>query len=142
MLAAALLVEKGVGKGDRVALLSLNRSCFFIVLGALAKIGVIMVLLNWRLSSKDLNLNMLAIFQITGMNLALAVMQVGGRNIIIEKFNEKQLLELTTAEKVSLWGSFSPILSRTIEEFDKGEYNISSLKYVVGLDGPETIASF
>ncbi len=61
---------------------------------------------------------------------------------IIEKFNEKQVLKLTTSEQVTLWGSFPPILSRTIEEFQKGEYNISSLKYVVGLDGPETIASF
>lgn len=248
LLAASLLEEKGVVKGDRVALLSLNRSCFFILLGALAKIGAIMVPLNWRLSSgelsyilgdsspkilfydqsheqiandvtinssvdlldvmeieageggalltagpvgpevslvdqdtplciiytaaveghprgavlshgnlvaanmqvitsmglthKDVNLNMLPLFHITGLNLALAVMQVGGRNVIIEKFNEKQVLELTTSDKVTLWGSFPPILSRIIEELQKGEYNISSLKYVVGLDGPETIASF
>jgi len=45
-LAAVFLEEKGIGKGDRVALLSLNRSCFFILLGALAKIGPIMVPLN------------------------------------------------------------------------------------------------
>ena len=248
LVAAALLEEKGVGKGDRVALLSLNRSCFFVLLGALAKIGAIMVPLNWRLStgelsyilgdsspkvlfydqnheqiandvtinssvdlvdvmglqagggeqpisatstgsevnlidqdtplciiytaavegrprgavlshgnlvaanmqvitsmgltSKDVNLNMLPLFHITGLNLALAVMQVGGRNVIIGKFNEKQVLKLTTSELVTLWGSFPPILSRIIEELQKDEYNISSLKYVVGLDGPETIASF
>lgn len=248
LFTAALLEEKGVEKGDRVALLSLNRSCFFILLGALAKIGAILVPLNWRLSSgelhyilddsspkilfvddthdqvanditlnssvnllsvmeiqtggkeqtlsyssrgaevglvdqdtplciiytaaveghprgavlshgnlvaadmqvitsmglsdKDVNLNMLPLFHITGLNLALAVMQVGGCNVIIEKFNEKQVLELTTALNVTLWGSFPPILSRTIEEFEKGNYNLSSLKYIVGLDGPETIASF
>lgn len=100
------------------------------------------VITSMGLTGKDVNLNMLPLFHITGLNLALAVMQVGGRNIIIEKFNEKQVLELTTSLQVTLWGSFPPILSRTIEEFEKGEYNISSLKYVVGLDGPETIASF
>lgn len=248
LLTAAVLKDKGVCKGDRVAVLSLNHSGFFILIGALARLGAIMVPLNWRLSigelgyilkdsssmllftdqkhvdianeliknnsipvlniedlkaeskeqqvihdisgsedslidsntplciiytaavegyprgavlshenliaanmqvitsmglsEKDVNLNMLPLFHITGLNLALAVMQVGGRNIIIEKFTEQQTLELTQSEKVTLWGSFPPILSRTMEEFDKHDYDISSLKYVVGLDGPDTISSF
>ena len=246
---AAVLEEKGVARGDRVAILSLNCSGFFVLLGALARLGAIMVPLNWRLSvdelsyivkdsaprlvfaatkhtqmanelaqnssihvlniedmmragtseqrlisavvdsesckvdsdtplciiytaavegiprgavlshanliaanmqvitsmgllEADVNLNMLPLFHITGLNLALAVMQVGGRNIIIEKFTEQQTLELTESEKVTLWGSFPPILTRTMEEFEKTTYDISSLKYVVGLDNPENIIRF
>ena len=246
--AAAVLKDNGVCRGDRVAVLSLNHGGFFILLGALARLGAIMVPLNWRLSlgelsyiiedsspmllctdqqhtetaneitkkssigllniedlkeddkkkltigdisdtdvsliaaetplciiytaavegyprgavlshgnliaanmqvitsmglsDKDVNLNMLPLFHITGLNLALAVMQVGGRNIVIEKFDEKRTLELTNSEKITLWGSFPPILTRTMEEYDKSSYDISSLKYVVGLDGPDMIASF
>ena len=246
--AAAVLKDKGVGAGDRVAMLSLNNSGFFILLGALARLGAIMVPLNWRLSAaelsyivkdslpvflftdqehaqktneiikntsisvlnvedlttwdkkqpsknkastyddkstdsdmplciiytaavegyprgavlshgnliaanmqvitsmglsaKDANLNMLPLFHITGLNLALAVMQAGGRNVIVEKFDEIQVLEVTTAEKITLWGSFPPILNRIMTQLQKGAYDISSLKYVAGLDGPDTIASF
>lgn len=246
--AASVLKDKGVGAGDRVAMLSLNHSGFFILLGALARLGAIMVPLNWRLSAaelsyilrdssptflfidqehaqnanelikntsisvlnvedlsagdknqpsthkisayddnsidsdmplciiytaavegyprgailshgnliaanmqvitsmglskKDVNLNMLPLFHITGLNLALAVMQVGGRNVIIEKFNEKQVLEVTTSEKITIWGSFPPILNRTMSLLEQDTYDIASLKYVVGLDGPDNIASF
>lgn len=248
LLASAFLTAKGVGPGDRVALLSVNRSSYFILLGALAKLGAVMVPLNWRLSSgelsyilddsspkilfydqmhkqmvrdmainssvdlrdvmeieagfgaqflpetvaevdvdvvdqntplciiytaaveghprgavlshgnllaanmqviismgltgNDMSLNMLPLFHITGLNLAIAVMQVGGCNVVVEKFNEKQVLALTTSLEVTLWGSFPPILSRIMEELKKGGYNISSLKYVVGLDSPDTIVSF
>ena len=100
------------------------------------------VIIELGLSAVDVNLNMLPLFHITGLNLALAVMQVGGRNIVIDKFDEEQTLKLTAAEKVTLWGSFPPILSRTMALYEKGGHNISSLKYVVGLDGPEVIASF
>jgi long-chain acyl-CoA synthetase len=245
---ANVLAEKGVGKGDTVAALAMNKIGFFILLGALAKLGAILVPLNWRLSNgelsyilsdcspqflfsdhthratateiakgvnipildidcwrpeekeksqvkgiigftdevvdgdsplciiytaavagrprgavlshsnliaanmqviielglsaTDVNLNMLPLFHITGLNLALAVMQVGGRNIVIDKFDEEKTLKLTAAEKVTLWGSFPPILSRAMALYEKGSHNISSLKYVVGLDGPEVIASF
>ncbi len=38
------------------------------------------VITSMGLTGKDVNLNMLPLFHITGLNLALAVMQVGGRN--------------------------------------------------------------
>lgn len=245
---ATVLAEKGVGKGETVAVLTMNKIGFFILLGALARLGAILVPLNWRLSNgelsyilsdcspkflfsddthretaieitknidipildincwrpeateegqdkamfgfadtvvdgdsplciiytaavegrprgavlshsnllaaniqviiemglsaTDVNLNMLPLFHITGLNLALAVMQVGGKNIVIEKFDEQKTLELTATENVTLWGSFPPILSRTMALYEKGQHDISSLKYVVGLDGPEVIASF
>lgn len=243
--AATVLQDHGVEKGDRVAFLCMNRMEFFILVGAAAKLGAILVPLNWRLSQhelryivndssptvfftdhvhleratelaeqcsvslaqmemlfaggtprtsdievspqvdmmdgetplciiytaavdgyprgavlshsniiaanlqiitsmglagSDVNLTMLPLFHITGVNLALAVMQAGGKNIIIDKFDEFKTLQLTASEKVTVWGSFPPILSRIIEQLEKGEYDIRSLKYIVGLDGPETIS--
>ena len=85
---------------------------------------------------------MLPLFHITGLNLALAVMHMGGKNVVIEKFTEKETLYYTAQEKVTLWGSFPPILQRMIKAAGESDSNLSSLKYVVGLDGPETIAAF
>jgi fatty-acyl-CoA synthase len=48
--ACALESEFGVIKGDRVAILSLNRPDYLVLLYACARLGAIMVPLNWRLA--------------------------------------------------------------------------------------------
>lgn len=52
---AGWLKSQGVKKGDRVALLSPNDISYFDLLFACAKIGAILVPLNWRLSVHELN---------------------------------------------------------------------------------------
>lgn len=52
--AASVLLEHGLGPGDRVATLTLNGTAFFEVLFAAARIGVIVVPLNWRLSVEEI----------------------------------------------------------------------------------------
>ncbi len=51
---AALLVKMGVSHGDRVAVLCRNRIEFFELLFACAKIGAILVPLNWRMPRSEL----------------------------------------------------------------------------------------
>jgi fatty-acyl-CoA synthase len=51
---AALLSALGVGEGDRVALLCRNRIEFFELLFACARIGAILVPLNWRMPAAEL----------------------------------------------------------------------------------------
>ncbi|WP_426614681.1 class I adenylate-forming enzyme family protein [Bradyrhizobium sp. McL0616] len=48
--AMALKQELGVGRGDRVAILSLNRPDYLVLLYACARLGAILVPLNWRLA--------------------------------------------------------------------------------------------
>ncbi|OAF01169.1 acid--CoA ligase [Bradyrhizobium centrolobii] len=48
--ANALKKELGVGRGDRVAILSLNRPDYLVLLYACARLGAILVPLNWRLA--------------------------------------------------------------------------------------------
>jgi fatty-acyl-CoA synthase len=48
--ASVLKAELGVGRGDRVAILSLNRPDYLILLYACARLGAILVPLNWRLA--------------------------------------------------------------------------------------------
>ena len=51
--ARALQTEYGVGRGDRVAILSLNRPDYLVLLYACARLGAMLVPLNWRLAPAE-----------------------------------------------------------------------------------------
>jgi fatty-acyl-CoA synthase len=51
--ACALKAELGVGRGDRVAILSLNRPDYLVLLYACARLGAMLVPLNWRLAAAE-----------------------------------------------------------------------------------------
>ncbi len=51
--ARALKSELGVGRGDRVAILSLNRPDYLVLLYACARLGATLVPLNWRLAPAE-----------------------------------------------------------------------------------------
>ena len=53
--AAAALAALGVGEGDRVAILCRNRIAFFEILFGCAKLGAILVPLNWRMPVAELD---------------------------------------------------------------------------------------
>lgn len=53
--AASLLAARGVGKGDRVAILTRNRIEFFEILFGCARLGAILVPLNWRMPPAELD---------------------------------------------------------------------------------------
>jgi fatty-acyl-CoA synthase len=53
--AGALMQEAGIGEGDRVAILCRNRTEFFEILFGCAKIGAILVPLNWRMPPAELD---------------------------------------------------------------------------------------
>ena len=52
---ASLLAARGVAKGDRVAILTRNRIEFFELLFGCAKLGAILVPLNWRMPPAELD---------------------------------------------------------------------------------------
>ena len=51
---ARVLSDRGIGPGDRVALLAQNRGESFALLFAVAELGAILVPMNWRLSIAEL----------------------------------------------------------------------------------------
>ncbi len=53
--AASLMAKQGVKPGDRVAILCRNRIAFFEILFGCAKLGAIMVPLNWRMPAAELD---------------------------------------------------------------------------------------
>jgi fatty-acyl-CoA synthase len=52
--AASLMASRDVGEGDRVAILCRNRIAFFELLFGCAKLGAILVPLNWRMPQSEL----------------------------------------------------------------------------------------
>ncbi|MEA2837560.1 MAG: fatty-acyl-CoA synthase [Bradyrhizobium sp.] len=51
--ARALKAEYGVSRGDRVAILSLNRPDYLVLLYACARLGAMLVPMNWRLAAAE-----------------------------------------------------------------------------------------
>jgi acyl-CoA synthetase (AMP-forming)/AMP-acid ligase II len=94
------------------------------------------------LTSSDTYLNILPLFHIAGLVLSLSVMQVGGKNVMISKFDPKAAVKIIDQEKVTLIGSFPPILAQLLDEQVGGGGRLSSLKHVVGLESSDTIKRF
>ena len=94
--------------------------------------------LNWE----DVHLLMLPLFHIAGLGMTLSVMQAGGSNIIIPKFDVDFVLKHIQEDKVTVFGEFPPMLQTLLEKAEEGDYNLSSLRHVVGLDYPDTVKRF
>lgn len=83
--------------------------------------------------------DLLPLFHIMGVNLALAVLQAGGKNAILEKFDPALTLATIQDRKVTHIGSFPPILTQLSDEIETGTYDLSSLELAAGLDAPDTV---
>ncbi len=55
---AAGLQSEGIGKGDRIGVLSKNQLEYFILFGAAAALGAVMLPINWRLSADEVCFNL------------------------------------------------------------------------------------
>ena len=71
-------------------------------------------------SPEDSYLNILPLFHIAGMMAALTIMHVGGRNLIMSKYDPKVALKTIYEEKVTVIGDFPPILLQLLDEAAKG----------------------
>ncbi len=94
------------------------------------------------LTPEDSYLNILPLFHIAGMFGALVVMHVGGRNVMISKFDPKMAGKIIDQERVTMIGDFPPILLHLLDEQAKGDFTLSSLKHVMGVDLQETVKRF
>jgi len=96
----------------------------------------------WALSREDVHLLVLPIFHIAGLGMVLSVMQVGGSNIIIPKFDVDLALRHIQEDKVTVFWEFPPILKTLLEKVKEGNYDLSSVRHVIGLDHPDIIKKF
>ncbi|RXH25508.1 acid--CoA ligase [Bradyrhizobium nanningense] len=97
--ATALKQELGVGRGDRVAILSLNRPDYLVLLYASARLGAMLVPLNWRLAVAE-------------QHFILA--DAGAKVLLLERAFEGVLAELAPGTAV-VGLDFAPPRGRTFE---------------------------
>ncbi|MCK4830255.1 AMP-binding protein, partial [bacterium] len=64
------------------------------------------------LSEKDVYLNTLPLFHMAGITLALSILHAGGKNVIIPRFESHNTLNAIEEKRVTIMGSFPPILSQ------------------------------
>lgn len=94
------------------------------------------------LSTKDSNLTMLPLFHIAEIGNSLSIMQAGGLNIILPKFDVGIALKHIQEDKVTIFTEFSPMLKNLLDKAQEEKCDLSSLRIVMGLDNPNTIKRF
>jgi acyl-CoA synthetase (AMP-forming)/AMP-acid ligase II len=94
------------------------------------------------ITEKDVHLNILPIFHIAGLSMVLSSFHAGALNINMSSFNAVKAAELIEEKKASFLYEFTPILSLIMEEAEKNNKNIKSLRAVTGIDTPDTIKKY
>lgn len=92
-----------------------------------------------QLNASDRHLAALPLFHITGLGLSLAVLQVGGANVIMESLDPAQAVGLMDDHLVTLLADFPPILAMLLDAKGAAGARWDSLRYVLGLDAPDVI---
>lgn len=92
------------------------------------------------LTPKDCHLAALPLFHITGLGLSLATLQAGGSNAILEAFDPAQASRTIDEHGVTIMADFPPVLQLMLDAKDATGASWASLRLVVGLDAPDTIA--
>ena len=88
---------------------------------------------------EDRHLAALPLFHITGLGLSLAMLQAGGSNVIVEAFDPAQASLAIDEHQVTVMADFPPVLDMMLGAKSASEATWNSLRYVVGLDAPDTI---
>lgn len=92
-----------------------------------------------NLTSQDRHLAALPLFHVTGLGLSLATLQVGGANVVLERFDPGGAVQMMDQQRVTLMASFPPVLATLLDAREATGASWDSLKYVLGLDGPDVI---
>ncbi|MBW2324732.1 MAG: AMP-binding protein, partial [Deltaproteobacteria bacterium] len=95
-------------------------------------------------------IGVLPLFHIAGLTMTMAVMHAGGKNAILERFDNAILerfdaelaCQLIDREKGTVLFNFAPILKMIMDKYEEGSYDFSNLRHVTGLDHPDNIKRF
>ena len=81
----------------------------------------------------------LPIFHVMGLTSAWATFISGGKNVLLNQFDEKRAVHLIDTEKLTYFGSFPPVLERVLDTAKETGFGLESLQMVYGLEGPQNI---
>jgi long-chain acyl-CoA synthetase len=91
------------------------------------------------LTAVDCNLLALPLYHVAALGSALAVMHVGGANVLMTRFDAHQAVQLIDTHRVTYITSFPPVLTQLLDTAEQAGSTLPSLKHVSGLEGPEAI---
>lgn len=123
-----------VGGHPRGALLSQANIC----------ISNLQLMHSYGLGPEDCHICALPLFHVAGLFTGLAVMQGGGKNVVIDRFDPELTLQLIEREKGTVFFNFAPILKMITDKYEesKGAYDLASVRNVGGLDHPDNLRRF
>ena len=96
----------------------------------------------WHLTKEDVHILMLPLFHLAALSIALCVIQAGGSNVILPKFDADLAVHHIQEDKVTIFAEFAPMLTNIMDKVQEGNYDLSSVRNVLGLDQTETIKRF
>lgn len=96
----------------------------------------------WGMGPRDVNLGVLPLFHVSGISLLLATQQAGGATIILPDFDPRKVVGAIAAERATVCATFPPMLATLLDSIGQEYSQLSSLRHVIGIDSPETIARF
>ena len=94
------------------------------------------------LSPADVHLNLLPLFHVGGLFMAVNAFHAGALNVNMSKFDADSAVDLIQSKKVSVLFDFSPILGSILDAQEKRGADITSLRAVMGLEGQEAIERY
>jgi len=96
----------------------------------------------FKMTEEDVHLNLLPLFHVGGLFIALTAFHAGALNINVNRFDVEEAVNLIEGKKVTILLDFAPILAMILDTQEKSGKEINSLKVVAGLDSPETIERY
>ncbi len=88
------------------------------------------------------HLNLLPLFHVAGLFMALQAFCAGGLNVNMTRFDADRAVALIDQKKTATLFSFPPILGAILDAQEKSGTDISTLKCVLGLEAPDTIQRY
>ncbi|MFB0521801.1 MAG: AMP-binding protein, partial [Desulfatiglandales bacterium] len=96
----------------------------------------------FQVTEEDIHLNLLPLFHVGGIFIAMTAFHAGAMNINVNKFDAEQAVDLIQEKRITMLIDFAPILASILDQQEKTGKDISSLRMVAGLDTPETIERY
>jgi long-chain acyl-CoA synthetase len=96
----------------------------------------------FHMTSKDVHLNLLPMFHVAGLLMALQSFHAGALNVNMSRFDAEKAVDLIAEEKCSVMFVFAPILSSILDQQEKSGKSIEALRAVIGLEAAETVEKY
>lgn len=94
------------------------------------------------LNENDVHLNVLPLFHVSGLFMALSCFYAGALCLNLEKFDAGAAARLVDEKEATVLFDFTPILGSLLDQAQAIGANLGSLRKVVGLDSAETITRY